>query len=63
MILVVVSLPATAMAVETEEKQETVTVNGEEYITQVFEWQSEETIRAVREVVSLREENVKVFPV
>ena len=60
-ILVVVSLPATVLAVEPEETQETVTVNGEEYITQVFEWQSEEKIHAVQEIVSLREENVKHF--
>ena len=54
------SLPGTVLAV-TEDPPETVTVDGEEYVLQTFEWESEETIYAVNEIVSLREENVKHF--
>lgn len=60
LILVVGSLPGTVLAV-TEDPPETVTVDGEEYVLQTFEWESEETIYAVNEIVSLREENVKHF--
>ena len=60
MILVITSLPGTVLAI-TVESSETVTVNGEEYVPQIFEWESEEMIYAVNEIVSLREENVKHF--
>ena len=52
-ILVMVSMPATALAITADAPSEAVTIDGEEYVSQIFEWESEEKINAVNEIIPL----------